>query len=300
MYFCKHANISFLSNRNMTIQKLRIKYIKDLAFIYPQSEIESIFSILVQHQLSLDKASMILAYSKELTTSDSSWFIEALNRLNKKEPVQYIIASCSFYNLTFKVNPSVLIPRSETEELVDWILKDMQEKKPDKKITILDIGTGSGCIAISLAKHISNAEIWALDISKKALTIAKENTDTNKVSIKFLQQDILKNPHLPQKFDLIVSNPPYVRDLEKELIHENVKEFEPSTALFVTDENPLVFYDKIAELSLNYLNPKGSLYFEINQYLAKETKELMQKKGFKELQFRKDLLGNDRMLRLRK
>ena len=284
----------------MTIFELRNTFLKELIASYPQSEIESIFNLLLHDLFAIDKATLILEGNNELLKDRKNSMLKMLGRLKTNEPVQHIIGSCTFYGLDFKVNADVLIPRPETEELVDWIIKDLSKETYKKQISILDIGTGSGCIAISLAKNIPNAEVWALDVSNKALSVAKENTDLNKVAIQFIEQDILNTDKLPQTFDIIVSNPPYIRFQEKELIHDNVKQFEPNQALFVTDKNPLIFYDKISKLALNQLNNKGSLYFEINQYIADDTVKLLQNKGFKEVLLRKDLLGNDRMIRVRK
>lgn len=279
----------------MTLFELRNKFNTKLAHIYPKSEIESLFSLVLQDLFGIDKASIILNGNEAFL--ESKKVLSVLNRLEHKEPVQHIIGKTTCYDLTFKVNSEVLIPRPETEELIDWIIKDVKAKHKTGKITILDIGTGSGCIAISLAKNIPNAEVWALDISKKGLLVAKENAIINKVAIHFMEQDILNTKTLAHTFDILVSNPPYVRLQEKELIHENVKNFEPKLALFVTDNNPLIFYDKISKLALKHLNTHGSLYFEMNQYLAKETVMLLKNNGFTAISLRKDFLNNYRMIK---
>lgn len=279
----------------MTLFELRNKFNSILAPVYPKSEIESIFNLVLQDLFGIDKASLILNGNKAFLESEK--VLRVLNRLENKEPVQHIIEKTTCYGLAFKVNSKVLIPRPETEELIDWIIKDTKAKNKAKKITILDIGTGSGCIAISLAKNIPNAEVWALDLSKEGLLVAKENAKMNKVAIQFMQKDILSTKTLAHSFDILVSNPPYVRSKEKEFIHENVKKFEPELALFVTDDNPLIFYDKISKLAFNYLNTEGTLYFEINQYLAKETVMLLKSNGFTEISLRKDFLNNDRMIK---
>jgi release factor glutamine methyltransferase len=188
-----------------------------------------------------------------------------------------------------------LIPRQETEELVDWVLKD---QIPDKKpITILDIGTGSGCIAISLAKKIPEAKIYAIDISEQAIQVARENAKRNRVDVTFIKADILEIKDLFQDFDIIVSNPPYVRELEKKEMKPNVLNNEPQQALFVSDNEPLLFYKKITDLAREKLRENGSLYFEINQYLGLETKSMIESKGFKSVEVRKDLYDNERMIR---
>ncbi len=195
--------------------------------------------------------------------------------------------------MEFKLNPHVLIPRPETQELVDWILNDVEQNSP---LQILDIGTGSGCIAVSLAKNLPRASVTALDVSQKALDIARENAEINKVKIDFLQTNILTMRQLPQHYDLIVSNPPYVRESEKTQMQRNVLEHEPPIALYVADADPLLFYRKIANLAKESLIREGQIYMEINQYLGKETEEIFKKKNYS-TQLRKDIFGNFRMLK---
>lgn len=197
------------------------------------------------------------------------------------------------------MNENTLIPRPETEELVEWIVAESRNSATGS-LKILDIGTGSGCIAISLAKNLPNAEVFALDVSEKALAVAKKNADTNKVKVNFIQADILKINDLVElstHFDIIVSNPPYVRHLEKAEIKPNVLEYEPHLALFVEDTDALLFYRKIAKLAKENLAEKGKLFFEINQYLGKETLQLLEKFGFNSTELKKDIYGNDRMTR---
>ena len=188
----------------------------------------------------------------------------------------------------------MLIPRPETEELVDWVLTTVTPTS--KPLKIIDIGTGSGCIAISLAKSLPNAEVTAVDVSGKALQVARCNAELNGVTINFLQQDILQTTTLPDTYDIIISNPPYVRSLEKAEMQANVLEYEPHLALFVSDTDPLLFYDRIATLARKSLSPQGSLFFEINQYLGEEMKALLKAKGFEKAVLRQDLSGNDRMI----
>ena len=197
-----------------------------------------------------------------------------------------------------------MIPRPETEELVQLIIQKTKEKREKNKgnplsnleLKILDIGTGSGCIAIALAKNIPNVKVWALDVSEKALEVANKNATLNKADIQFLQLDILKTNKLQSNFDIIVSNPPYVRELEKQEIKNNVLQNEPDLALFVKDKDPLLFYDRIASVAKENLTQCGELYFEINQYLGIENVELLKNKGFHHIELRKDLFGNDRMI----
>ncbi|WP_394758076.1 peptide chain release factor N(5)-glutamine methyltransferase, partial [Flavobacterium sp.] len=202
-----------------------------------------------------------------------------------------------FFSLPFYVNENTLIPRPETEELVDWILSNNRINESTNQIKILDIGTGSGCIAISLAKNLPNANVHAIDVSEKALATAKKNAERNNVTITFIEKNILETEDLLNTFDIIVSNPPYVRNLEKKEIHKNVLEYEPHLALFVEDNDALLFYRKIAELATKNLSENGQLYFEINQYLGKEMVELLEKYNFKNIELKKDIYGNDRMIR---
>jgi release factor glutamine methyltransferase len=197
--------------------------------------------------------------------------------------------------LEFEVNPNVLIPRPETEELVDWIIESQNSELRTQKLKILDIGTGSGCIAISLAKNLPNAEVFALDVSEQALATAQRNAESNQVQIQFIHQSILETEDFEHQFDIIVSNPPYVRDLEKQEIKKNVLDNEPHLALFVADNDALLFYRKIAQLAQKNLSPTGQLYFEINQYLGQEMVALLKEMNFQNTELRKDVYGNDRM-----
>lgn len=282
-------------NELTSIKELRNIFDSKLISIYPKTEIESFFYLLTEAYFDLKRID--IALDPNLKIEFSVKLKKALEQLIKQEPIQYIIGQTEFYSLPFKVNKNVLIPRPETEELVDWIINDCNSKE-NNNVNILDIGTGSGCIAISIAKNLPNAKVYALDISKDALQITKENAATNQVKIEFITQDILntKNYLSQTKFDIIVSNPPYVRELEKKEINANVLENEPHLALFVADNNPLLFYDKIADFAKENLSESGILYFEINQYLGKETVALLTKKGFKNSVLKKDIFENDRMV----
>jgi release factor glutamine methyltransferase len=306
----------------MTIQKLKSKFLTDLIQLYPKEEIQSFFNLLISYKLNLTRADIALNPNQIIQQIDLYFFLNALAELQHEKPIQYIIGETEFYGLPFKVDKNVLIPRPETEELVEWILNKTKEKRPktqDPRLTILDIGTGSGCIAISLAKSLPNATVFALDVSKEALKIAQENANLNNVNIHFIKGNILNNDVMPStvealrtgsiesyenerllslKFDIIVSNPPYVRELEKHEIHNNVLENEPHLALFVDDNNPLLFYAKIVDFAKQNLNINGQLYVEINQYLGEETIDLFKQKGFIDIEIRKDILGNDRMIRV--
>ena len=295
---------------------MNLKQFKDYFFIellnkYPKTEVQSFFNLLIEFTLKISRVDVALQPDLKLSTKHLDYLNSALNKLKKHQPIQYIIGETEFYGLSFKVSNAVLIPRPETEELVDWILEDF---KNTPAIKILDIGTGSGCIPISLAKHLPTSKVSAIDISKEALKIANKNATLNNVHINFIEADILQlhsltNIHTHKtkqsvhkneafsKFDIIVSNPPYVRMLEKKQMQANVLENEPDIALFVNDENPLLFYDKIADLALLHLNKNGCLYLEINQYLGNETVNLLKSKGFKTITLKKDLYGADRMVK---
>ena len=281
----------------MLIQEFKKYFFSELSNGYPETEIQSFFTILVEYKLHLSRIQLALVHNFELDRDDLDFLENALMKLKNQIPVQYIVGETAFYGLLFKVDKNVLIPRPETEELVEWIVKN---HKKSESLKILDIGTGSGCIAISLAKNLPNAEVFALDISEEALDVAKKNAAMNALKVDFIQADILTIEKLPDNFDVIVSNPPYVRESEKDLMQQNVLSNEPHIALFVENENPLLFYDKIAELAKNHLTENGVLYFEINQYLGTETVDLLKTKGFKNIELKKDIYGVDRMVKYSK
>lgn len=269
-------------------------FFKALENEYPAEEVFSFFFMLTEAFFGVKRLDLALNPEIQIDENQVQKLESAIARLKNHEPIQHIIGETEFFGLTFKVDKNVLVPRPETEELVQWILEDFASE--EKALKILDIGTGSGCIAISLVKNLPKAQISAIDISEKALEIAKTNAEINNAEINFIQDDILKTEALNGNWDVIVSNPPYVRELEKEEMHRNVLEYDPPTALYVKDNNPLLFYDKITKLAKTALNPGGKLYFEINQYLAEETEKMMQKYSFS-TELRKDLFGNFRMLR---
>ena len=249
---------------------------------------------MIEEHLSFQRIDQILQADFKIPKEKFNQLQAAKKRLLNEEPIQYIIGKTEFYGFPFFVDQNTLIPRPETEELVEYILNEIDKNKP---LQILDIGTGTGCISISLAKHLPNAIVSAIDISKEALIVSRKNAELNDVTINFIEQDILKTEKLSQKYDVIVSNPPYVRELEKVEIKNNVLENEPHLALFVDNENPLLFYKKIADLAKNHLTKNGILFFEINQYLGKETLEMLQEKGFQKSELQKDLFGNDRIIK---
>lgn len=243
----------------------------------------------------MTRLDLALNPGKEISSVEVKKFEKALQQLLKHEPIQYIIGETEFLGLVLKVNPHVLIPRPETEELVQWVVEDLQKKDP-KDLSILDIGTGSGCIAVSLAKNFPQARVSAMDISEEALNCAGINAESNQVKISFIQQDILKLDRLAEEYDVIISNPPYVRELERKEMKRNVLEHEPPLALYVKDEDPLIFYKKITKLAEAGLKKNGNLYFEINQYLAEETKRIVADSNLQP-ELRKDIFGNYRMLK---
>tara|TARA_B100001287_G_scaffold268446_1_gene264733 strand:+ start:489 stop:1328 length:840 start_codon:yes stop_codon:yes gene_type:complete len=248
----------------MTLKDFKLKMISELSSIYEMEELNSIFNLLSEDYLKIPRSKILLANEIDLNESDQTLFLSALERLKTHEPIQYVLGKTSFMDLEFKVNSSVLISRPETEELVRLMLKEDLNGKE-----ILDIGTGSGCIAISLAKNLPNAKVSALDISKDALKVARENAKLNNVNIEFIHADIFEYQS-DKKYDIIVSNPPYVLESEKSLMKKNVLDFEPGLALFVENDNPLKYYRSILKFASNSLHNKGFLFFEINEnYSAK-------------------------------
>lgn len=280
----------------MLIKDYRTYFIETLLLIYDQGEIESFFYLILDDKQQLKRLDLALQPNLELLSTEIEVWNTILEKLQQQIPIQYILGTTSFYGLDFIVNENVLIPRPETEELVEWIIRSTNEEGRNTKLKILDIGTGSGCIGISLAKNIINAEVFAIDVSDKALATAKKNAEINEVNVTFLEKNILETLDLEQEFDIIVSNPPYVRNLEKVEINKNVLEYEPHLALFVEDDDALIFYRKIAALAQRNLSENGQLYFEINQYLGKEMIDLLEQMNFKNIELKKDIYGNDRMI----
>lgn len=280
----------------MKIKEYKSFFIQELLPFYDEAEVESFFYIILENKHHLKRLDLALNIDLEFSENEIEVWNIIKEKLKLETPIQYILGTTSFFGLEFEVNENVLIPRPETEELVELIISKNLKIQKSKNLKILDIGTGSGCIAISLAKNIPNLEVFAIDISKKALQIAQKNAISNEVEVTFIEKDILKTEDLEQNFDSIVSNPPYVRNLEKHEIKKNVLDNEPHLALFVDDNDALLFYRKIAELALKSLTKNGTLYFEINQYLGQETYDLLQKMNFKNIELKKDIYGNDRMI----
>jgi len=281
----------------MKIKQYRTQFIKELSPFYDAYEAESFFYLILEDKHQLRQIDLALNHELNFSESDFVVWDSLLSQLKKEVPIQYLLGKTSFYGLDFEVNENVLIPRPETEELVEWIINENSKTDKTKKLKILDIGTGSGCIAISLAKNLPNAEVYGVDISKKAIVTAKRNAIRNNVDVTFVFLDILKTDELRFNYDIIVSNPPYVRNLEKEEIKKNVLDYEPHLALFVEDNDALIFYRKIAALAKNSLLEGGQLFFEINQYLGKEMTYLLETMNFKNIELKKDIYDNDRMMK---
>ena len=264
---------------------------------YPDSEAFSIAKMLLVEVFGFSTLELYGGKDKEISGKRLDVLNEMIGRLQKNEPIQYIIGRETFGGLVFEVDGNVLIPRPETLELVQWIVDDCQAKTPCR---ILDIGTGSGCIAISLAKRMSQAEVEAWDVSEGALKVAGKNAGDNCVKVRFRQQDILSAVPNGVRYEVIVSNPPYIAEKEKKGMDANVLDWEPSIALFVPDEDPLLFYRKIAQLGIDMLVEGGALYFEINQAYGLETVQMLKDLGYRQVELRKDAWNNDRMIKAKR
>jgi release factor glutamine methyltransferase len=291
----------------MQLNSYKTQFITSLLPVVDEAEAQSFFYLVAEHLHQLRRIDLALDPTFQLTEAQLQQWESIRLRLMKQEPVQYILGSTTFCDLPFTVTPDVLIPRPETEELVAWVVEsfafnpqpttDNGQPITDNRQRLLDIGTGSGCIAIALAINLPEVQVYALDVSDKAVQIARLNAEKNAVQLQFICQNILETKQLDHQFDVIVSNPPYVRELEKHEIQANVLEHEPHLALFVADEDPLLFYRKIGELAFESLTPNGNLFVEINQYLGEATLQLFREIGFTQVELRKDLYGNDRMIR---
>lgn len=279
----------------MVLKDYKKKFIANLEPLFDPMESESFFFLILDYLHQMKRVDLALQPDFEILDTELFKWNEILSQLKKEKPIQYILGETEFYGLRFLVNENTLIPRPETEELVQWIIES--QNRSSQEITILDIGTGSGCIPITIKKSLSNANVSAIDVSKEALLVAERNALLNEVTVHFIHQDILQTEALETFYNVIVSNPPYVRELEKEEIKKNVLDYEPHLALFVTNEDALLFYRKIAQLAKHSLVPNGYLFFEINQYLGSETVSLLQDLGFQNVTLKKDIYGNDRMIR---
>ena len=281
------------------VKDIRKYYCEQLCSIYDKEEANAMVLILFEHYFKIDRVRMALEPQLRLSESEMLTFHFAVKDLLKNKPIQYIIGEAEFCDLKFKVNENVLIPRPETSELIH-LIANSQQPTANSQQSILDIGTGSGCIAISLSKQIPTSKVYALDISEKALEVAKENAINNEADITFIHDNILTlNNNIETKFDIIVSNPPYVRELEKSEMRDNVLKWEPHTALFVSDNDPLIFYRNILEFAQTHLKENGEIWFEINEFLGKEMTELCNKMGFSNIDIYKDFRDKERFLSVR-
>ena len=280
----------------MLLKEYRDYFKKELIALYDEKEIESFFYLVLESFHQKRRIDLALNQELELDSMQLLRWESVLVELKTQKPIQYILGETEFYGLKFFVNKNTLIPRPETEELVRLIISDTKTSKKTVPIRILDVGTGTGCIAISLAKNIMDSAVFGIDISTKALETASQNAKINEVQVVFIEKNILSTEDLEEQFDVIVSNPPYVRNLEKAEISANVLDYEPHLALFVDDTDALLFYRKIAQLAMINLSQNGKLYFEINQYLGKETVALLEKTGLKNIALLQDIYGNNRMI----
>ncbi|HAZ04507.1 MAG TPA: peptide chain release factor N(5)-glutamine methyltransferase [Marinilabiliales bacterium] len=280
---------------DFSIKNIQLECRALLGSVYPIREIDSILFLVFEKVGNLSRLQIISNSDTKISISVYNQIMGIVERLLNYEPIQYILEETEFYGLLFKVNQSVLIPRPETEELVHWIVEDGK----NKPVKAIDFGTGSGCIAISLAKLIPDSKVHAVDISEQALLVASENALRNGTVLTFHQADILTDAFgfLAADFDLVVSNPPYIREKEKVLMQRNVLDYEPVTALFVSDADPLIFYRRIAQLSKKLLKKGGALYFEINEGLGNEMIQLLEELNYLEIELRCDLHGKHRMMK---
>jgi release factor glutamine methyltransferase len=275
-----------------TIKNIK-KYIRQsLSKIYPEKEISSLISIILE-KVNLTKTDILLNDDRILDDQSIDEIHNIVDQLKNFKPIQYILGESEFYDITLEVNPFVLIPRQETEELVNWIINEYTNCKPK----ILDVGTGSGCIAIALAKNLPAAEVHAIDYHESILELVKKNAQKNNVEVFCFVGDILKETINSEKYDIVVSNPPYVLESEKQQMTKNVLNYEPREALFVDDSDPLLYYRSIGKFALENLKAGGSLYFEINESMGADIKKLVEKYGFRDVLIKKDINGKDRMIK---
>ncbi|WP_333862322.1 peptide chain release factor N(5)-glutamine methyltransferase [Sphingobacterium sp.] len=281
------------------LQDYELLFQRELQTVYDSDEIKAIFFVVIAETFGLNRISYPFRKTVSVSDKDSADILRILQDLKKHRPIQYIFKKADFYGEVFHVDESVLIPRQETEELVDLIIKN---HKSSPNLKIIDIGTGSGCIPITLSKQLNDAVVTAVDISKEAIKTAQENAKNLKTSIQFINADIFEWDYIfsDQQYDIIVSNPPYITPGEKQYMGKNVLAYEPELALFIEESAPLIFYDVISSFALKHLAPKGDLYFEINQYLGAEMEELINKKGFEQVKLIKDINGADRIIHAKK
>jgi len=296
----------------MTLAEAEKTFITQLKSLYDEEEAKGLAFYVIHHICGMSKSHFLLNKEEQIAEITEASLIMIMDELKTGKPVQYILGETEFYGLPFKVNPSVLIPRPETEELIEWVIKEVRSRKsevgsqksevgsPKSEVrSILDIGTGSGCIAIALKKHLPGVKVYGMDISPDALETARQNALLNSTEIQLLQADILKdtNPIFRSKYSIIISNPPYITIAEKEQMHIHVIEHEPHSALFVPDNKPLIFYEHIIDFAGTHLFADGLLFFEIHENFGKQVISLLDQKGFSDIELRKDLQGKDRMVK---
>jgi len=277
----------------MNFKELKHHFIQEIKPNYGEEEASFIFYIALEYLTNWGRNEFIRLTNEPVEEAKELAFKNIISELKSGRPIQYIIGETIFYGLNFKVTPAVLIPRPETEELVEWVLHKTNDAKG--LLNVLDIGTGSGCIAITLKKYNKNMEVFAFDVSHDALAIAEENAGLNDVQVNFIEADIL-NYSSHNTYDVIVSNPPYIKEEEKADMHTNVLNYEPHLALFVEDSRPLMFYIAIADFAKKNLRQDGYLFFEINEFLPLETMDMLSDKGFKNIELKKDMQGKSRMI----
>lgn len=279
-----------------TFADIQQQYQEALSSLYDEGEIKALFLMALEHVSGMRRSQFLADRNKAVSEVVRVGILAILEHLQEGQPIQHVLGEAHFYGMRLVVTPDTLIPRTETEELVKRIIEDFRGRP---LLSVMDIGTGSGCIAVALAKNLPAADVWAVDVSPKALAVARQNAFKQKQEIRFLCADVLEwGLTFPSDctFDIIVSNPPYITPKEKEQMSHNVLLYEPHTALFVDEETPLLFYDHIADYAWRYLKDDGSLYFEINQYLGAEMVELLHKKGFGQVELLQDMHGNDRIV----
>jgi release factor glutamine methyltransferase len=281
----------------MTIQDARKKITEEIGKVYDESESANIAHLVLEHVINLPRIDWIKR-QEVLSRTQQKSIEEIIERLRQHEPIQYVLSECWFAGMKFYVDKNVLIPRPETEELVDWLVKDC--KSEIRHFKILDIGTGSGCIAITIKKKLPDVEMWACDVSDGALTVARMNADQFETAIDFVGLDFLSSAERRQLpiFDIIIANPPYVPQKDKNPMKKNVVDFEPHVALFVTDENPLLFYEAIADFGKEHLHPDGRIYIEIHEELGQQVMNLFLEKKYHNVDIKKDMQDKDRMVKI--
>jgi len=289
----------------MTIEEARKKIVGSIIHIYDKNEANNIADLLMENITRLPRAERILKKNETLSLSQKNSLSQFIGRLQNHEPVQYIINEAWFAGMKFYIDKNVLIPRPETEELIDWVIKefriqDLPVDRQSKEFRIIDVGTGSGCIAIALKKKLPHAEVWACDVSEEALNVARINADSLNATVDFVPLDFLDKEQRKQlpHIDIVVSNPPYVPQKDKSEMKKIVIDHEPAIALFAPDEEPLIFYSAIADFGKEKLNHGGSVYVEIHEEFGEQVKNLFHSKGYSSVELKKDLQGKNRMIKV--